>query len=52
MRYQVGVYGGSFNPMHMGHVDCIYGDYYQRYVQAIACVEQLIKGKVETEHEL
>lgn len=21
--YQVGMYGGSFNPLHMGHVDCI-----------------------------
>lgn len=23
MRYNVGMYGGSFNPLHMGHVDCI-----------------------------
>lgn len=23
MRYKVGMYGGSFNPLHMGHVDCI-----------------------------
>jgi len=23
MSYQVGMYGGSFNPLHMGHVDCI-----------------------------
>lgn len=23
MRYQVGMYGGSFNPLHMGHVHCI-----------------------------
>ncbi len=23
MRYQVGMYGGSFNPLHLGHVDCI-----------------------------
>lgn len=22
-RYNVGMYGGSFNPLHMGHVDCI-----------------------------
>lgn len=23
MKYSVGMYGGSFNPLHMGHVDCI-----------------------------
>ncbi len=23
MKYEVGMYGGSFNPLHMGHVDCI-----------------------------
>ena len=23
MSYGVGMYGGSFNPLHMGHVDCI-----------------------------
>ena len=23
MRYNVGMYGGSFNPLHMGHVRCI-----------------------------
>ncbi len=23
MNYNVGMYGGSFNPLHMGHVDCI-----------------------------
>ncbi len=23
MGYNVGMYGGSFNPLHMGHVDCI-----------------------------
>lgn len=23
MRYKVGMYGGSFDPLHMGHVDCI-----------------------------
>ena len=23
MKYNVGMYGGSFNPLHMGHVDCI-----------------------------
>ena len=23
MQYNVGMYGGSFNPLHMGHVDCI-----------------------------
>lgn len=23
MNYKVGMYGGSFNPLHMGHVDCI-----------------------------
>ena len=22
-KYNVGMYGGSFNPLHMGHVDCI-----------------------------
>jgi len=23
MNYQVGMYGGAFNPLHLGHVDCI-----------------------------
>ena len=23
MEYNVGMYGGSFNPLHLGHVDCI-----------------------------
>ena len=23
MRFSVGMYGGSFNPLHLGHVDCI-----------------------------
>lgn len=23
MKYQTGLYGGSFNPLHQGHVDCI-----------------------------
>lgn len=23
MQYKVGMYGGSFNPLHLGHVDCI-----------------------------
>lgn len=24
MKYKAGMYGGSFNPLHLGHVDCIY----------------------------
>lgn len=23
MKYETGMYGGSFNPLHLGHVDCI-----------------------------
>ena len=23
MKYKCGMYGGSFNPLHMGHVECI-----------------------------
>lgn len=23
MQYNVGLYGGSFNPLHLGHIDCI-----------------------------
>ena len=23
MRYKVGLYGGSFNPLHLGHIDCL-----------------------------
>ena len=22
-KYKVGMYGGAFNPLHLGHVDCI-----------------------------
>lgn len=33
MRYKVGMYGGSFNPLHMGHVNCI--------IQAANLCEQL-----------
>ena len=22
-QYETGMYGGSFNPLHLGHVDCI-----------------------------
>lgn len=33
MRYKTGMYGGSFNPLHLGHVDCI--------LQAASLCEQL-----------
>jgi HTH-type transcriptional repressor of NAD biosynthesis genes len=24
MQYKVGLYGGCFDPLHLGHVDCIF----------------------------
>lgn len=33
MQYKVGMYGGCFDPLHLGHVDCI--------LQAASCCEEL-----------
>lgn len=50
MEYKTGMYGGSFNPLHMGHVDCI--------IQAANMCERLFivlsigRGREEIEYRV